>query len=421
MRERVDTRSTKPKRGVSMATRYGTQHNDSISGTSSSDTLYGFDGNDTLRGLDGDDALYGGNGEDFLFGGSGNDRLEGGSGNDTMDGGAGNDTYYSGNLAGDTIVDASGLDTVVAPGGFMPSGIERMLLRTTLEVTQATGNSLGNLIHNQSGADAFIDGGGGNDTLIGGSGFDFFTISSGNDVVDGRGGIDWLSGGSVDFRAGTATGGSGTTRFSGIEAAEGSFGHDRLAADDNGRTLHGEGGNDTVLGGAGADTLFGDGGFDHPDTNPGDDVVRGGAGNDYLQGGNGSDRLDGGTGNDTLRGAGSFSDDPADGADTFVFSVAAGGANADWISVFESGSDEIAFENAVFTRLGGEGGWAAGDGRFYAAAGASAAHDASDRLVYDTQSGELYYDADGSGGAGALIVATLEGAPALAAGDITVI
>jgi len=404
-----------------MATRRGTQHNDSISGTSYSDTLYGFDGNDTLRGLDGNDALYGGNGEDFLFGGNGNDRLEGGSGNDTMDGGAGNDTYYSGNLAGDTIIDASGIDTVVAPGGFLPAGIERMLLRTTLDVTQATGNSLNNFIQNQSGADAFIDGGGGNDTLIGGSGFDFFTISSGNDVVDGRGGVDWLSGCSIDFRAGTATSGSGTTRFSGIEAGQGSFGNDRLVADDNGRTLHGEGGNDTVIGGAGADTLFGDGGFDHPDTNPGDDVVRGGAGNDYLQGGNGSDRLDGGTGNDTLRGAGSFSDDPDDGADTFVFSVAAGSANADWISVFQSGSDEIAFQNSVFTRLGAEGDWASGDGRFYAAAGASAAQDASDRLVYDTESGALYYDADGSGGAGALIVATLEGAPTLAASDITVI
>jgi Ca2+-binding RTX toxin-like protein len=104
-----------------------------------------------------------------------------------------------------------------------------------------------------------------------------------------------------------------------------------------------------------------------------------------------------------------------------VFSAAAGGANADRISVFESGSDEIAFENAVFTRLGAEGAWASGDGRFYAAAGASAAQDASDRLVYDTESGELYYDADGSGGAGALIVATLEGAPTLAASDITVI
>jgi Ca2+-binding RTX toxin-like protein len=69
---------------------------------------------------------------------------------------------------------------------------------------------------------------------------------------------------------------------------------------------------------------------------------------------------------------------------------------------------------------------AAGWGRlsstaFYAADGANQAHDASDRIVYDTASGQLYYDADGKGGGAAQLFATLEGAPKLYAGDFLIV
>jgi len=43
------------------------------------------------------------------------------------------------------------------------------------------------------------------------------------------------------------------------------------------------------------------------------------------------------------------------------------------------------------------GNFAAGDARFYSAAGAVTGHDANDRVVYNTTTGNLYYDADGSG------------------------
>jgi Ca2+-binding RTX toxin-like protein len=60
---------------------------------------------------------------------------------------------------------------------------------------------------------------------------------------------------------------------------------------------------------------------------------------------------------------------------------------------------------------------------FYAAAGASKAHDATDRLVYNTTTGVLYYDADGLGGTAAVEVALLGAAthPALAFGDLQII
>jgi len=67
------------------------------------------------------------------------------------------------------------------------------------------------------------------------------------------------------------------------------------------------------------------------------------------------------------------------------------------------------------------GNFAAGDGRFWAAAGATAGHDANDRVVYNTSTGSLYYDADGSGSGAAQLVAMVSGAPAVAATDIVVI
>jgi hypothetical protein len=42
-------------------------------------------------------------------------------------------------------------------------------------------------------------------------------------------------------------------------------------------------------------------------------------------------------------------------------------------------------------------------------------------VVYDTSSGELYYDADGNGAGAAQLIATISGAPGLAASDISVV
>jgi len=61
-------------------------------------------GNDTLRGT---------SGPDYIKALSGNDKITAGAGNDTTDGGGGNDTYYYGNGWGiDTLIDASGTDTL---------------------------------------------------------------------------------------------------------------------------------------------------------------------------------------------------------------------------------------------------------------------------------------------------------------------
>jgi Ca2+-binding RTX toxin-like protein len=104
-----------------------------------------------------------------------------------------------------------------------------------------------------------------------------------------------------------------------------------------------------------------------------------------------------------------------------VFSDPPTAANADSVTGFASGSDKVALDNADFTSIGGEGNFASGDARFWAAAGATGGHDATDRVVYNTSTGSLYYDADGSGAGAAQLIATFTGNPAIAATDVVVI
>jgi len=51
----------------------------------------------------------------------------------------------------------------------------------------------------------------------------------------------------------------------------------------------------------------------------------------------------------------------------------------------------------------------------------NAATDEDQRIIYDQTTGNLYYDADGSGGGAAILFATLHGAPAITASDFQVI
>jgi Ca2+-binding RTX toxin-like protein len=167
-----------------------------------------------------------------------------------------------------------------------------------------------------------------------------------------------------------------------------------------GQALTGNSGSNTLTGGSGNDTLGGQGGADN---------LSGMLGNDTLNGGSGNDTLRGGAGNDTLNGG--------SGADAFVFSDLPGAANADLIQGFTS-SDRIQLDNAVMSALGATGPLSAA--RFWASASGTA-HDSSDRVIYNTNTGELWYDADGNAAGGAQLIATLENDPTLTASQISVI
>jgi len=120
------------------------------------------------------------------------------------------------------------------------------------------------------------------------------------------------------------------------------------------------------------------------------------AGSDTLNGGDGGDLLDGGLAADTLTGGA--------GADSFRFSTALGGGNVDWIKDFMVADDTILLDNLIFTNVGADG--ALASGAFHGSA-AGMAQDADDRIIYDTDSGALSYDADGTGAVAAVQYAQL--------------
>ncbi len=164
--------------------------------------------------------------------------------------------------------------------------------------------------------------------------------------------------------------------------------------------LRGGTGDNVLRGSSGADQLYG---------NAGDDLLYGGLGNDRLFGGLDADRLFGGAGNDRLNGGeGQDVLTGGLGRDVFVFDLSPNTpGNADVISDFSHAQgDKITLSIADYTGFAQTGAITAS--QFYAAAGASTAHDTSDRIIYDTSSGALYYDADGSGGADAVQIATIQ-------------
>src|SRR5439155_6324839 len=102
-------------------------------------------------------------------------------------------------------------------------------------------------------------------------------------------------------------------------------------------------------------------------------------------------------GHDTLTGG--------PGADGFLFNVAPGAFNAALVTDFVSDIDLIRLDATVMTALGASGEMVFGDARFYAAPGATGAHDADDRVIYNTSTGQLLYDPDGHGSASAQCIA----------------
>ena len=145
--------------------------------------------------------------------------------------------------AGEDPAQASGDDTVEdAPGDDPPDPV--VSETTHSDDAGASG-----------GVDLLLEGGPGDDRLIGVSGDDLIRGLGGDDTLDGGGGDDQLSGGSED---------------------------DHLLGGDGDDQLSGDGGDDILDGGAGADYLFG---LD------GDDVLIGGLDRDELSGNQGADRF----------------------------------------------------------------------------------------------------------------------------------
>ena len=129
----------------------------------------------------------------------------------------------------------------------------------------------------------------------------------------------------------------------------------------------------------------------------------------FLEGNAGNNILTDGRGNDTLFGGA--------GVDSFVLNKPSFGV--DIIKDFISGTDKISISQSEYG-----GGLIAGNpllsSQIRLGAGVSGANSASQRFLFNTTNGNLYFDADGVGGIGAVQIAKLEGVTGLSAGDFHV-
>jgi serralysin len=193
----------------------GAAGNDVITGSAFADNLRGGGGADLLSGNDGDDVLTGGAGADTLDGGTGNDRFLV-SGNDaqsdTIAGGVGTDTIEVFGTASLTLANFNAANSSIeawAGNGVAVIGTRAdnlldfsglTLVSRPLDVDGGSGNDV---IVGSSLADA-LRGGQGDDRLTGGAGNDFLAGGAGNDtfVFAAGFGKDTI----LDFVGGTSTG-----------------------------------------------------------------------------------------------------------------------------------------------------------------------------------------------------------------------
>lgn len=392
---------------------FGSLGDDRLHGGLGDDDIETGDGDDNVDGGDGADTLSGGDGDDSLSGGTGNDLLYGNSGNDTLSGGAGTDTANFDAVVSNMTVNLTN-GTATGEGTDRLTSIENIVTGDGDDTID--GSTVSNTISAGDGDDD-IDGGDGNDTLSGDIGDDLLTGGTGNDKLFGGTGVDELHGGTG---ANAAEGGSGNDDLFGED------GDDRLSGGDGNDKLSGGTGDDKLAGGTGTDSLHGGAGTDNVDGGKGNDSLFGEDGNDTLLGGDGNDSLAGGTGNDNLTagtgidkingGAGTDTLTGGTGTDTFVFDTSLGKLNVDTVKDFNVVDDTIWLDDDIFLKVGKVGDLAGS--AFYAGA---AAHDASDRIIYNKATGALYYDADGNGSGAAIQFATLSKGLSLTATDFDII
>ena len=394
-----------------------------------------------ISGTSGNDLITGGALNETLYGYAGNDTIDGGAGADTMIGAIGDDVYYVDN-SNDVIVEvgSQGTDSVFASASFiLNANVENLTLTGSASI-YGFGNNLDNMITGNSG-DNIIDGGAGADTMTGGAGNDIYVVDNVGDMVveNALSGNDGVYS-SISYTLAANVEGLALTGSASINGTGNSL-NNTIYGNNANNVLDGAAGADTLIGCAGNDTYVVDnvgdyvledigGGTDivmasisymltanvenltltgataiNGYGNSLDNVLTGNAGANYLDGGAGNDSLIGGAGNDTLTGgAGNDTLDGGAGADFFRFNSAPGTGNIDRIMNFSVADDTIYLDLSVFTAFGKLGPIASG-----AFNTGSVATEADDRIIFNKATGDLFYDADGSGRGAAVQFATIVG------------
>ncbi|WP_342150346.1 choice-of-anchor I family protein [Methylorubrum sp. SB2] len=385
-----------------------------------------------------------------ITGNAGVNVLNGGAGADILQGLTGNDIYVVDN-AGDRVIEAigAGTDRVATSVSYtLTAGQEIEALATTIATGRIglnlVGNEFANTITGNAGVNV-LNGGAGADILQGLTGDDIYVVDNAGDrVIEAAGaGTDRVAT-SVSY---TLTAGQEIETLA-TTIATSRIGLN-LVGNEFANTITGNAGVNVLNGGTGADVLQGLTGNDiYVVDNAGDRVIEAaGAGTDRvatsvsytlmagqeietlattiatsrialnltgnefantITGNAGANILDGGLGNDALTGG--------NGADTFVFSTALGNGNVDRLTDFNGAADTIRLSAEIFTAL--SPGAVSADA--FKDVGAGGTVDANDRIVYDSRTGALSYDADGSGAGAAVQFATLTNKAPLTAGDFLV-
>ncbi len=448
-------------------TLWGGEQNDTINGRAENDAIYGEGGHDTIYGEDGNDLLFGEEdynvtgvpnphfGNDLILGGNGDDYIDGGRGNDTLWGGEQNDTI-NGRAENDIIYGEGGHDTI-----FGEDGNDLLFGEEDYNVTGVPNPHFGNDLILGGNGDDYIDGGRGDDTLWGGEqndtifgradndaiygedGNDTLFGEDGNDVIDAGNGNDFADGGNHDDFIDGGDGDDSLYGASGNDTIQGSTGYDLLRGGDGNDqldggygndNLDGESGNDELHGGADDDTIQGGLGQDTLDGEDGNDYLRGGQDHDRLDGGNDSDRLYGDEGNDTLFG-GSGNDKLFGGIGNDLLvgetgnDILIGGAGADQFkfNALNEGVDLIKDFSAtdgdriVLSSSGFGSDLSLGKLNTEDFILGTAAKRESDRLIYDSATGVLYFDTDGTGSLQQTQVAQFANRPDLNPSDIWIV
>ena len=361
----------------------GSSYEDHLGGDNGVNVLKGENGNDLLKGYGGQDTLFGGNqndtlfglaDDDMLYGDGGNDTLYGGTGDDTMHGGYGDDTFVV-DSAGDVVIEATnqGNDTVKATVSYeLANDVRVETLRTINDAATTaidlTGNSYANTIVGNAGANT-LDGKGGADTMQGLGGDDTYYVNNAGDNVHeaaGQGADTVRASVNYQLTAGQEVEALTTTSNNGVTAIN-------------------------LTGNNKAQTIVGNAGFN---------VLQGNGGDDYLQGRAGHDTLTGGA-----------------GEDKFLFNTTLNAAtNVDTITDMTAGVDLIRLDDAFFAGIGPVGVLSAD--AFHI--GATAA-DAEDRIVYNSATGQLFFDSNGNAAGGSTLFANLATGLALTNTDFHIV
>lgn len=415
-----------------------------LTGNNLDNFITGGNGNNNIGALNGNDTVDGAAGNDSISAGNGNDWIIGGSGTDTLVGGSGDDRYV---IADSLDKVTEGADSVGGANDWIYSNIDIKLGNTkyanvnnlllTGDSWSGEGTAGANVIVG-NGEGNYLAGLGGNDILIG-SGYGVIgsaiTITSGgyyytaqnDDLLDGGAGNDIL------------IGGTGSTVYDGEgDALLGGAGNDTYIIRHESSTVSDSGGIDTVIslvndtlsledyagiekaklsdyyGGlpeltalttslskAGVNASFGSGSYygfsgglignDLANTltgNTEENLLDGGIGNDTLYGGDGGDTLIGGAGNDSLVG----------GNDNDVYEIDSG----DVIVETATGGNADAIRSSTITSLGS--GYANIEGLYYTGTASVA--------MNGTANGDLL-----GGGSGNDTISGLSGIDTLQGGD----